>query len=68
MNLHEMEKYANQRGMSLTDYKKWLDLQIENFDFDSDEIPEDVAKHIANVYGLELAEAEAFLMEEEGGV
>jgi hypothetical protein len=61
MSRNEMKEYANQRGMSLIEYQKWLDLQLEFFDFDSDKISPDVAKHIAAVYGLEQAEPEFFL-------
>jgi len=64
MKKNEMKKYANQRGMSLSEYEKWLDLQLESSDFDSDEIPMDVAQHIADAYGLEQAEPEFFLEEE----
>lgn len=64
MSRDEMKEYANQRGMSLSEYQKWLDLQHEFIDFDSDEISPDVAKHIAAVYGLEQAEPEFFLDEE----
>jgi len=61
MKKNEMKKYANQRGMSLSEYEKWLDLQLEISDFDSDEMPMDVAQHIADAYGLEQAEPEFFL-------
>ena len=61
MSQDEMKKYADQRGMTLDEYKKWLDLQLEIFDFDSDENSPDVAKHIAAAYGLEQAGPEFFL-------
>lgn len=61
MSRDEMKKYADQRRMTLIEYKKWLDLQLELFDFDSDEISPDVARHIAAVYGFEQAEPEFFL-------
>jgi len=64
MNRDEMKEYANQRGMNLIEYQKWLDLQLEFFDFDSDENSPDVARHIAAVYGFEQAEPEFFLEEE----
>ncbi|QBH15700.1 hypothetical protein DO021_17560 [Desulfobacter hydrogenophilus] len=61
MGQNEMKEYANQRGMTLAEYKKWLDLQLEFFDFDSAENSPDVAKHIAAVYGFEQAPPEFFL-------
>lgn len=69
MNRQNLQRYAAQRNMNLPDYQVWLDEQVAAIDFDSDQIPHDVATYAAYTFGaMEVTAEEMAEMEQaEGG-
>jgi len=68
----DFEYFAIKRNMTVDEYIAWLKRQLDTLDFDSDDIPGDVAEYAAESFGLikisaeELAGMQKAQLEGEG--
>ncbi|EIM63137.1 hypothetical protein [Desulfobacter postgatei] len=69
----DFEYFAMKRNMTVDEYIAWLKRQLDILDFDSDDIPGDVAEYAEESLGLikisaeELARMQKSQLESEGG-
>lgn len=69
----DFEYFAMKRNMTVDEYIAWLKRQLDRLDFDSDDIPGDVAEYAGESLGLikisaeELARMQKSQLESEGG-
>ena len=54
----DFEYFAIKRNMTVDEYIAWLKRQLDTLDFDSDDIPEDVAEYAEESFGLIKISAE----------
>ena len=68
----DFEYFAIKRNMTVDEYIAWLKRQLDTLDFDSDDIPGDVAEYAEESFGLikisaeELARMQKAQLEGEG--
>jgi len=69
----DFEYFAMKRNMTVDEYIAWLKRQLDRLDFDSDDIPGDVAEYAGESLGFieisaeELARMQKSQLESEGG-
>lgn len=69
----DFEYFAMKRNMTVDEYIAWLKRQLDILDFDSDDIPGDVAEYAGESLGFikisaeELARMQKSQLESEGG-
>ena len=54
----DFEYFAIKRNMTVDEYIAWLKRQLDTLDFDSDDIPGDVAEYAEESFGLIKISAE----------
>ena len=54
----DFEYFAIKRNMTVDEYIAWLKRQLDTLDFDSDDIPSDVAEYAEESFGLIKISAE----------
>ncbi|WP_020586453.1 hypothetical protein [Desulfobacter curvatus] len=68
----DFEYFAMKRNMTVDEYIAWLKRQLDRLDFDSDDIPVDVAEYAEESLGIikisaeELARMQKAQLESEG--
>jgi hypothetical protein len=68
----DFEYFAIKRNMTVDEYIAWLKRQLDTLNFDSDDIPGDVAEYVEESFGLikisaeELARMQKAQLEGEG--
>ena len=68
----DFEYFAIKRNMTVDEYISWLKRQLDTLDFDSDDIPGDVAEYAEESFGLikisaeELARMQNAQLDSEG--
>jgi len=68
----DFEYFAIKRNMTVDEYIAWLKRQLDTLDFDSDDIPGDVAEYAEESFGLikisaeELARMQNAQLDNEG--